>query len=197
MPQSTLVSSQGARLRDERERIGLSQKDLASHLGLHRNTIVRWEQIDFSPTNGILDALRALGMDADYIALGDHIPTSDHYGLAAIRVLSELANRIGICFEALQMTIELQAEYNRALSFGGQCQDLTDEALGALLDLLMDNSALLAEVFHGVADAQQALGVSLSLTKRVQSVMMLCRTFNTTGKVEQKVVEDVVALAGS
>lgn len=197
MPQSTPTSGRGARFREERERLGLSQAELAARLDVHRNTVARWEQSESGPPGKLLEKLREIAIDADYLVLGDHVPTDGQYGAAAASVLGPLCDRMGLCFEAVQLVIELKAKYLRSRSFSGaDSADLTEQELGSLLDLLMDNSVLLADVLHALDDAQHALEVSVPLLKLPQVVTMLCRTFKPAGKVDEKVVQDVVSLAG-
>lgn len=90
-PTSTGVSSMqnfGSRLREEREKLHLSQTELANQLGIHRNTQARYESGQREPDAGYLEAVRAAGVDVEYVingsvgsrkrySLGDRSPDPD------------------------------------------------------------------------------------------------------------------------
>lgn len=60
----------GARLRSERRRVDLSQKELADRMGIGRNTQINYEKELHMPTADYLAGLEAHGLDACYILLG-------------------------------------------------------------------------------------------------------------------------------
>lgn len=61
----------GARLREERERLGLTQPDFAAVAGAKKRTLIDWEQSVSSPTAVQLAALARIGADVRYIVTGD------------------------------------------------------------------------------------------------------------------------------
>lgn len=62
----------GARLKEERQRLGLSQQRMAGVAGVSKNTAINWEKGDTSPTASALLALADAGADAVYILTGKH-----------------------------------------------------------------------------------------------------------------------------
>ena len=60
----------GARLKEERERLGLTQPVFADVAGAKKRTLIDWEQDVSSPTAVQLAALVALGIDALYVLTG-------------------------------------------------------------------------------------------------------------------------------
>ncbi len=60
----------GTRIKEERQRLGLSQEILSEKLGVSRRTLVGWEKDDSSPTAVQLFALHELGVDTNYIITG-------------------------------------------------------------------------------------------------------------------------------
>lgn len=60
----------GARLRAERERIGLRQDELAGRIGKARNTISAWENDEQSPNALLLLDMSGLGIDVLYVLTG-------------------------------------------------------------------------------------------------------------------------------
>lgn len=59
------------RLREERERLGLSQAAVSSRLAVGKNTYLRYETGETSPTARHLAELDRMGMDVYYIVVGE------------------------------------------------------------------------------------------------------------------------------
>jgi transcriptional regulator with XRE-family HTH domain len=67
----------GARLRELRERMGLSQPELATRLGVHPSDISRWERdLTFPRGAALRDLCVTIGASADYM-LGLHGPPGE------------------------------------------------------------------------------------------------------------------------
>jgi transcriptional regulator with XRE-family HTH domain len=62
--------NQGLRLRAERERLGLTQEDLARKLGIHRNSQVRYENGLRDLTGRYLEACSEVGIDVNRVVTG-------------------------------------------------------------------------------------------------------------------------------
>lgn len=60
----------GERIKEERERLGLTQPVFAEAAGAKKRTLIDWEKGVSSPTAVQLSALAALGVDAMYILTG-------------------------------------------------------------------------------------------------------------------------------
>lgn len=63
----------GRRLKEERERIKLSQAALAASIEVGRRTLIDWEKDASSPTGVQLSALSKAGMDVLYIITGQRL----------------------------------------------------------------------------------------------------------------------------
>lgn len=120
MPVNTFPSGFGERLRAERERLGLTQADLAEKMGVHKNTQARYEKADTQPSPGYLTALRSVGIDADYVLTG--VRASDEG--AAHRALVHL---VGVMFDTLRLTPHEK-------EFEGICQLAYSETASAWRD---------------------------------------------------------------
>lgn len=100
----------GARLREQREGLGVTQEELAERLGKSRNTIGAWERGDQHPSGEFYSQAHEWGFDVLYILTGareltpaygvseqeaallDNYRAADERGRAAARaVLSTLA----------------------------------------------------------------------------------------------------------
>lgn len=66
-------SSVGARLREERERLGLKQEDLAAAGGVNRNTQGSYERSVRNPDTAYLAGVTALGIDLVYVISGRRV----------------------------------------------------------------------------------------------------------------------------
>jgi len=64
---STVMSTFGNRLREERKRLGLSQTEFAKAVGVHLNTQSRYEKGEREPDTAYLSALAGIGVDVGYI----------------------------------------------------------------------------------------------------------------------------------
>jgi len=62
----------GERLREERQRRGLSQPALGEIAGAAKRTVIDWEKGASSPSAVQLSALAAAGLDVLYVVTGEH-----------------------------------------------------------------------------------------------------------------------------
>jgi transcriptional regulator with XRE-family HTH domain len=60
----------GQRIKEERERLGLTQPVFAEFAGAKKRTLIDWEKGVSSPTAVQLSALAAIGADVQYILIG-------------------------------------------------------------------------------------------------------------------------------
>lgn len=60
----------GLRIKEERERLSLTQQGLADAIGIAKRTFIDWEKDRTSPTAVQLSALSDLGMDVLYVVTG-------------------------------------------------------------------------------------------------------------------------------
>ncbi len=68
----------GARLREERERVGLSQPEMGKVGGVTKLTQLNYEKGDRMPDAAYLSVLHeTLGIDVSYILTGQHAPTPE------------------------------------------------------------------------------------------------------------------------
>ncbi|QKV52632.1 helix-turn-helix domain-containing protein [Comamonas antarctica] len=60
----------GERLREERQRVGMSQVDFAESIAASRNGLVQWERGETTPNAAMLGVMASMGVDVLYIATG-------------------------------------------------------------------------------------------------------------------------------
>lgn len=81
----------GARLREERTRLGVSQTELAVACGIAKNTQLNYEKDDRSPDAAYLLLAKQMGIDVYYVLFGEHLPVSaDQLSPFEIEMLSYL-----------------------------------------------------------------------------------------------------------
>lgn len=90
----------GARLREERERMGLSQETLGSRIGTTGRTIKKYEGNETSPRATELLQLSGLGADVFYIVTGKRLPP----GVAETRTAFTAAEHLGRFIADLNLT---------------------------------------------------------------------------------------------
>lgn len=70
MSEEKNFSDLGARLREERERLGLNQEEFGGAGGVTRRTVTAWERGDQCPNAAFLGALAGIGADVLYLVTG-------------------------------------------------------------------------------------------------------------------------------
>ena len=103
----------GKRLREERERLGLSQPALAAVAGTTKQTLFSWETGKTAPDGFQLAALATSGADVLYILTGERNPSMPALD-AAEQVLLESYRRCGA--QARQNLIQTAALLSAGLS---------------------------------------------------------------------------------
>lgn len=208
------MSKFSERLKDERQRLGLSQTAFAESLGVHRNTQIKYESGERHPDSIYLDAAGKAGVDVMYLYSGVRQEERETYDIAQARLAEGVYEAIGFSSdEVKKATLELGKLIDADLESGG-CLE-TDEQWGLvtfpafLADFLGKSPVLstnkgvhdvfsidlLATVLTGVEGALFAHGQTISPAKKAQAVAMLYRSFKASGKVDPAMIEEAVTLA--
>lgn len=86
------IGSVGARLKEERDRLKLSQEDLAAHLAISGRTIKKYEANGTSMRATELLAFSGLGADVLYIVTGRREPVDlEHPSTPSLRLAAAIA----------------------------------------------------------------------------------------------------------
>ena len=94
------MSTIGARLKDERKRLGLKQEDFAVVAGVTRRPYAEWESGNTSPTAVQLAAMAAAGADVRYIVTGERDGTPPETLTGDERELLALFRRASLSVKA-------------------------------------------------------------------------------------------------
>jgi transcriptional regulator with XRE-family HTH domain len=190
------MESFGSRLKEERERIGLSQAKFAEACGVGKTAQFNYESNARMPDGDYLYRAGKQGVDTGYLLFSERSSPNSLYCLAAANVLPFIAKKVGLSIGALMWILDRAAEME-AQHWGGTGLDIEQEDILALIDDLFNAGDLLEAVIVAVSESLQKFGVSLSINKRFSLTMMLFRAFKSTGKIDSAVIDDAVRLAGA
>jgi len=190
-----MEKEQGKRLKEERERLGISQADFAKACGVGRTAQFNYESGKRSPDGGYLYAAGELGVDTGYLLFGVRSTPLNLYDLGVASVLPDIAERAGLNYDALHGILDLSAE-SEANSWGTHtCPFLTYENKVELVNALFEDGALLGEVMYKIAEVLHFGNKTLALDKKIRVILMLYRSFKVSGKVDPNMVKEAVNLA--
>lgn len=85
----------GARLREERKRLGMSQTKFAAAIGVHPNTQSRYEKDERSPDTAYLRAVANAGVDVAYVLTGTNGAAPAEQGSGTPEQIADAALVIG------------------------------------------------------------------------------------------------------
>jgi transcriptional regulator with XRE-family HTH domain len=102
----------GIRLKEERERLGLTQPEFAEIAGAKKRTVIDWQNGASSPTAVQLAALAGAGVDIAYVITG--FRAKAHRKLAAVGQAADLLQKAGapdaVGRELMPALVELLSE---------------------------------------------------------------------------------------
>lgn len=190
----------GDRLREERERLHLSQADLAEKAGIHRNTQARYENARGPLPSNYVSTLMDLGLDVDFILYGIANPDTpvdcpfareQHLHFSYLFTLKHCRERAsGRRGGALSSSLNML--WHRAC---GECPKNPIKSLVATPASVNLDGALLAAILEAFDAALGDRFAHVSPHKRAQAVVMLYRGFKTSGKFDADMVKSAAKLA--
>lgn len=197
------MSDFGSRLKEERERLGLSQQAFAKECGVGKTAQYTYEKGERDPSVSYLEAAEKLGVDTSYVVTGVRAGKDGAYARAKSRLLYTIEMLLGLEREQLdplcQEVVELSAQIGteKIVDFG----PWIEKVMAWLATATKPDHCLDIKLFTQVISAVEAhLGrveVSLSPDKKAQVIMMLYRAFKAGGVVDNRMVGEAVALAAS
>ena len=199
----------GGRLREERQRLDLSQALLAGKVGISRISQANYESGKRSPDTVYLSAAFEAGVDVGYVITGKRSAAPDFYRMSAAFVLRSLEKRTGFAEDVLSFVIEAIADAAAAGWMADGLDMPTDDADGAefdewlpladvsaLISALNENARLLRDIFAVIHDTL-AFNPSLRLAggKRLAAVVMLYQAVRTAGESDRVGGQNAIRLA--
>lgn len=199
----------GARLRQERERLNLSQTKFAEDCGVKRTAQTTYESGERSPDSEYLRLAGRLGVDIPYLITGVHTFADTLERRVSIRLLSRFGERLGIdvCGRINDIAYEEEFEWaknNPPQQVGSAFLNIPNERINRAIDIEIDKALsaigidqdLLARIIEEI-EMVIATRRQLSPAKKAQATAMLYRAFKASGKIDQKMIEETIALAGN
>lgn len=188
----------GARLAEERKRLGLSQAAFAEFVGVSFSSQRRYENGERSPDTDYLDALRKRRIDTDYVVTGTPYSDneSDRIIIALQNSIKSIGSRLGSKPQAIH-DLELFPLEDKSV-FQDGC-NVPDRLIDAFFDgcIIEIDVTLLSSTLEKVEDAVSAAKMKITPAKKAQAVAMLYRAFRASGKVDPAMIEEAVNLASS
>lgn len=201
----------GKRLKEERERIGLSQAKLADACGIGKTTQYMYERGERDPTAPYMQLAAKVGVDVFYVLSGDRTlrdrTHADAYGALVIAIegllgldeerLQELANA-RVTFEIQ----EGQAHGDDSVSSDGRSHAEWIQQVSEWLttsrrpDRCID-AGLFARLQNALGDAAAAAGAALTGEKCVRAALLLYPETKASGSIDNERIAEVVRLVTS
>jgi transcriptional regulator with XRE-family HTH domain len=205
----------GARLAEERKRLGFSQGDFAQKAGVSISTQKRYEIDEREGGTGYLEGIRKLGVDVTYVLTGrrrggagagidpDYLA---EFGLAVVKFLGLTPSDVSMVASQAGKAVDLE--------FGGReeapeihvaafedyffvhASELLRQKIGALsVPGEVPDQALLAAAIEQVEQAMKQRGKTFSSGKKAHLVAMVYKLSRLSGKAEAAIADDVVSIA--
>lgn len=209
------------RLKEERQRLQMSQSAFAAMVGVHRNTQRKYESGERKPDAGYFTAIGSLGVDSGYVVTGarlNHSPTSPEPGGViddlSIRgydsihneparlMLSILGVPVGTWNDLVQKTVTRLPNGSIFVNDDSPAwrRGLIKRSpvINSLIkDAQTVDADLLAQVLDGIDWVLVNAEIVLTSEKKSRAAAMLYRSFKATGKVDLKMIEEAVKLAAN
>lgn len=193
--------SQGQRLKEERERLGLSQAKFAESCGVGKTAQYTYEAGERSPDARYLQEAGRLGVDVWFVLLGRRTTEPDMESLAKGVVLHHISRQLGLDPEELADVLATAARKEKLAAQWQEDDDPTEvhRRAAALVDrALSQRDETAAKALELVVTATEkklaSLGVAITPEKKSKLIAMLFRTFQRTEEVNETVVSEAVSL---
>lgn len=199
----------GKRLKEERERLGLSQAKFAELCGVGRTAQFNYERDERHPATDYLDAAEQLGVDVHYVFTGTRKGKDWAYARAFSRMLYTVEWLLGLEEKRLEAIAKELVDLNEkadwfnehpsskpsSVSFQEWIQSVRDwlgtaEKLDHCIDV-----RLLSRLIDAVGKASDKMGAGLSTEKKLRAALLLYGEAKKSGLIDRQRVEDAVRLA--
>jgi len=206
------MNSTADRIKSERERIGLSQEAFGAIGGVKKLAQLNYEKGNRSPTWEYFERLRQnKDIDVHYILSGLKDNDEARHLFAEMRVNTLIAMALDLEPGAFGRAIDeafRQSEEYRAGN-GPSVKAFLPEKIDDSL-LTVENSVyatidssprildlkIIEEVIVRFESSLLESGLNILPEKKAGAVVMLYRAFKASGKIDQKMIEEAIALAG-
>lgn len=195
----------GKRLKEERERLGLTQAEFAKACGVGKTAQYMYEKSERLPSISYLQDARLLGCDVLFLLTGNKSDSDAVYSRAKYYLLTRIELFLGL-EDHLAFILHKYTDFiedNEMKKFSGNIENdlspwnamikkwlLTCRKPDTCIDVDLF-SQILAEI-ETYADNKN---IKLSAEKKVKALMVLYRIFKTSGKIEKSIIQETINLA--
>lgn len=198
------VKNIGERIKEERERLGMTQEAFAKECGVGRTAQFNYERGARRPASDYLGALDRLGVDSRYVMTGVRDDDGWRYARAYKMMLLSIERVLGLDEALLDPITSMWIEGERALAGSTGMVDMEPYNLalldwlksGKLLDVCFDQKLLTATIAM-FEDAAAQSHSHITPAKKSSAILMLYRSFKAGGVVDTQLVDAAVKLAAS
>lgn len=191
----------GKRLKEERERLGLTQGELAEACGVGKTAQYTYEKGTREPSFSYLEAAEKLGMDVGYVMSGARKDDDWVYARAYKRLLYSLEMFLGLDEDRLEKITMLAVECDRMLD--ARRPTSYEPYNQAVLDWLSTSKNpercmdldLFAKTLAELEAVTARRGLVLPPDKKADATVMLYRAFKARNKIDEKMIDDTIRLA--
>ena len=198
----------GERLREERERLGMSQAAFGALGGVLKLAQLNYEKGARSPPYQYFKKLRER-TDADvwYILSGVRTGDSKYRHMAEAMVGMTIASQLGLTANAFTEAVEIAVRrllVTTVIDNESVFEEAKDDALQEIDRVVSTeinksprviDESIIKELFVSFDAAISNQATRLSPEKKAQAFAMLYRTAKSSGRVDPQVVQDAISLA--
>lgn len=184
------------RIREERNRLGLSQGDFADKCGVSKRTQASYEAGTSCPDLRYLAAAEAAGVDVPFLVSGRKTEHVRQMGTAILRVFECFEKRVPALepytiLGIIQMIAQDEANAKDAEWKGGF---VSGKERQKLVDALLDHASLMGDLLFAIGTAQRNQGVKLPPDKYIRLALRLLSIFKDHGEIDPAKVSEAVTL---
>lgn len=184
------------RLRRERERLGLTQKEFAEKVGVSRVSQGNYESGKRYPGKDYFEAVKKIGVDDYYLVSGTRM--GEDAAFATRIVLWEVLDQLGLEPDSLNDGLEDATQLcqrpgvDRETLFGTIRRYVTQALTASPRIMDVETLALVLEQVDSVAEE---LRVTLSPMKRARVIAMVFRTCKPSDRIDREAIAEAIELA--
>lgn len=196
------IKNIGGRIKEERERLGMTQEAFAKECGVGRTAQFNYERGERRPTSGYLGELDRIGADSRYVMTGVRGDDDWRYARAYKMMLLSIERLLGLNESLLDPIANLWIESERDLAEAKGMVEMEPYHLallnwlkgGKLLEVCIDQD-LLAATMTAFEEGVARTHSDVTPAKKSAAILMLYRSFKAGGAVDSQLVDAAVRLA--
>ncbi len=191
----------GSRIREQRERLGYSQAEIAEKAGVTARSQRNYETGTRVPDAGYLATIAPLGIDINYVLNGRRAyqehngPQESTFVLAFEMAFGISSADLGKIVEKTLVDDEVTG-FSPSVFFDGMMRE------SSVFRLMADqyatlNIGLLTSTLEGIEAVTTKENLNITPAKKASAAAILYRTFKASGKIDYVMIKETIYLAAS